>query len=170
PVRSLRPLPRVLPDVLRARHRDGFAPRAHFPRQVAGRRPHDDERLDRAPSLALPRLPRVRDGVPGWRALRPAHRGRESRDRAPASGRPDPAHLPLAELRTAARPSAPARAGRIGSASLSDERPTGARAAIGPDPAAARHAAGVGRAAADGTGEGRARGAAPPPPPPGPPP
>ena len=37
------------------------------------------------PSLALPRLPRLRDRVPGRRALRPADRGRQGRDRAPAA-------------------------------------------------------------------------------------
>src|SRR5262245_15111129 len=143
---------RVLPDVLRARHRDGLAPRAHLPGQVAGRRPHDDERLDRTPSLALPRLPRVRDSMPGRSALRPAHRGRKSRDRGPAPGRPDSPDLPLAELRAAARPSAPARTGRVGSAPLSGERPAGIRAAIGLDPALARNPAGLGRALADGAG------------------
>ena len=38
-------------------------------------------------SRPLPRLPRLRDGVPVRRALRPAHRGRARRDRAAAPGR-----------------------------------------------------------------------------------
>src|SRR5437867_5966185 len=41
-------------------------------------------RLDRAAPVALPRLPRVRDGVPGRRAVRPPDRGGEGGDRAAA--------------------------------------------------------------------------------------
>ena len=161
-MRSLRALPRVLPHVLRARHRDGLAPRAHLPGQVAGRRTDGAERLDRAPSLPLSRLPRVRNRVPGGGALRAAHRGREGRDRAPAARGPGSADLPLAELRAPARAPAPARSRRVGSAPLPGERPAAARAPEWPDPAPARNASGMGRAAADGSVEGRAGGATPP--------
>ena len=88
PLRALRPLPRLLPDLLRARHRDGLAARPHLPDQVARRGAHRADRLDGRAPRPLPRLPRVRDRVSVRRAVRPAHRGRARRDRAPAAGRP----------------------------------------------------------------------------------
>ena len=83
-------------------HRDGLAARAHLPDQVAGRGTHRPDRLRRRAPRSLPRLPRLRDRVSLGRALRPAHRGGARGDRAPASGRPAAAALPLGELRAAA--------------------------------------------------------------------
>src|SRR5207245_6932289 len=106
PVRALRPLSRLLPDVLGARHRDGLAARADLPGEVARGGTHRTVRLHRAAPVALSRLPRVRDGVSGRSAVRPADRGGEGRDRAAAPGRCASPRVPLAELRALARPAA----------------------------------------------------------------
>src|SRR5713101_3252302 len=122
PVRSLRPLPRVLPDVLGARDGDGLAARAHLPHQVPGRRKDVAQRLDGAASFALSRLPRVRDRAPGRGPVRAAPRGGQGRDRATTARRADAPALPLAELRATAGAPAPARSRRVGGAPLSSER------------------------------------------------
>ena len=53
PLRALRPLPRLLPDVLRARHRDGLAARPHLPDQVPRRGPHRPHATRRSQHLVL---------------------------------------------------------------------------------------------------------------------
>src|SRR5439155_5366032 len=160
PVCPLRPVPRVLPDVLGARDGDGLAARAHLPRQVPGRRKDVAQRLDGAASFALSRLPRVRDRVSGRGAVRAAHRSGQGRDRAPTAGRAGAPALPLVELRASAGAPAPARPRRIGGALLSSERTPAARPENGSHPALAWNAAGLGRALAAGPGEVRARAAA----------
>ena len=87
PLRALRTVPRLLPDVLRAGDGDGLAAGAHLPDQVPRRGPHRPHRLDGAASRPLSRLPRLRDGLSVRRALWPAHRGRARGDRAAAPGR-----------------------------------------------------------------------------------
>jgi len=156
----LRALSRVLPDVLGARNRDGLATRSYLHHQVARRGADVAQRLDGAPPLAVPRLPRLRDGVSGRRAVRAAHRSRQGRDRARPSGHAGPPALPLAQLRALARAPAPARAGGVGRALLSGERTAASRQKNRSRPAPARDLAGLGSAAPTGAGEGRARGAA----------
>src|SRR2546422_10516409 len=114
PVRSLRALPRVLPDVLGARNGDGLAAWAHLPHQVPGRRKDVAQRLDGAASFALPRLPCVRDRVSGRGAVRADHRGGQGRDRTPTARCADAPTLPLAELRITAGAPAPPRSRRVG--------------------------------------------------------
>ncbi len=148
PVRALRALSRVLPDLLRARHRDGFAARAHLHDQVARRGPHVAQRLRGGAPVAVPRLPRVRDRVPGRRAVRPPDRSGEGGDRAPAARRRPAPRVPLAELRPAARPSARAPRGRRRASPVPGERAADARAPQRAGEALAGHAARVGGAAA----------------------
>ena len=148
PVRALRPVSGVLPDVRRAGHRDGFAARPHLPHQVARRGAHGAQRpYGRAP-LAVSGLPRVRDRVSLRRAVRATDRGRQGGDRATAAGRAQYAGVPLVELRSPARPPAPLGRRRGGAAALPGQRPAGARPALGTRAPAARHAAGVGSAVA----------------------
>ena len=59
-------------------------------------------RLDGAPPVALPRLPGLRDGVSGRRAVRAPDRGRQGGDRAQRPGGVVRRALPRAELRCAA--------------------------------------------------------------------
>ena len=106
PLRPLRSLPRLLPDLLRAGDGDGLAARAHLPHQVARRGPDRPDRLDGATSRPLSRVPRVRDGVPLRRALWPAHRDGAGGDRAAAARRRSSAALPLDQLLAPAAPSA----------------------------------------------------------------
>ena len=151
PVRALRPLPGLLPDVLRAGHGDGFAARPHLPDQVARRGPHRHSATRRCEHLSLCLgLPRVRDRVPGRRAVRAADRGREGGDRAPAAGRARSAALfRWLNFGAPARPSA--RAGGSPRRALRLYQASGLQALVrrvGPRAPAARHAAGVGGAAA----------------------
>src|SRR5439155_25014251 len=160
PVRPLRALPRVLSDLLRARHRDGFAARAHLHDQVASRGPHVAQRIGGETPLALSRLPRVRDRLPGRRAVRAADRSGQGRYPAPAGRRAAAPPVPLAELRAAAGTPTPAAARRGGRAPLPDERPPAARPEERPREAPAGNATGLGGAAAVGAVEGGADAAA----------
>src|SRR5262249_51905011 len=141
-------LPALLPDVLRAGHRDGLAARADLPDPVARRGTHRADRLHRAPSRPLPGLPRVRDGVPLGRALRSAHRGGARGDRAAAAGVLGPAALPLGQLLAAAPPPADARPRRRGAPVLPVERAAAPRPRLGPPAPPARSARVVGAAPA----------------------
>ena len=159
-MRPLRALPGLLPDVRRARHGDGLAAGADLSHQGARRGAHGAHRYDGAAPLPLPRLPRLRDGLPGGRALRPAHRGGEGRDRARAAGLARAPPLPLAQLRAPARTPVGTEARSDGAQALPGERAPGARPPEPPRPAPAGDAPRVGGAPALAAAAPRARAAA----------
>ena len=87
-LRALRDLPAPVPDVPRAGPGDGLAARTHLPDARRHRGAHRPHRELRPPHGPLPRLPRVRDGVPGGRPVRPpASRRRAGRSSASRRGR-----------------------------------------------------------------------------------
>ena len=136
----LRALPHRLPDLPRAQDRAGFAPRQDLPHARAGRGPDPAERRAGSPPRPLPRLPGVRDGLPGGCSLRPHARGDARTARAPRSHQddaPDDRHV------GARAPGAPSRAHapRGGSAAARPERTdrgVHALASRAPNPAGVR--------------------------------
>ena len=70
-VHPLRAVPAAVPDLPRAGARSRFAARAHLPGAAGGRGAAGDRRLVCHPHRPLPGLPRLRDGVPVGRAVRP---------------------------------------------------------------------------------------------------
>ncbi len=96
-LRALRHLLATVPDVPGARAGDGLAARACLP---DARRDRGADRPDRQlppPHGPVPRVPRVRDGVSGRRAVRSPHRGDARTDRAEGASpvrTPDPRPTP----------------------------------------------------------------------------
>ena len=132
---ALRHLPAPVPDLPGARPGDGLAARARLPDARRGRGPHRPHRELRPPHGPLPRLSRVRDGVPGRRPVRSPHRGDARADRAegaaaPRAATPGPApprRVPrAAAARAGARPDAALSALAGSSASSEDRGSSGA--------------------------------------------
>src|SRR5439155_19151650 len=142
-LRALRTLPRLLPHLLTARDRDGLPARPHPPDQVPRRGADRPVGLHRRAPRRLPRLPGLRDGVPGRGAVRRADRGGARRDRAPASRRPAETPVPLAQLRPAAPAPEGARPRGGGAPLLPGKRAPEAGARVGIAQAASRPARGV---------------------------
>ncbi len=79
----LRPVPDRVPDLPHAQDRARLAARAHLPDARPRRGPHRAQRSAGGAPRPLPRLPRVRDRVPGGRALlRACSRPRAARSSA----------------------------------------------------------------------------------------
>ena len=112
-LRALRHLPAPVPDVPGPGAGDGLPARARLPDARRHGRPHRADRQLHPPHGPLPRLSRVRDGVPGGRSVRPAPRGDARADRAldaePARApAPGPTRARRVPGPAAARPAAPA--------------------------------------------------------------
>ena len=109
-VRPLRPVPRLLPDLSRARPRGRLAARPHLS-DPPGLRGQDQPRRPRLPRahLRLPGLPRLPDGLPVGRPVRRHHRGRARRrpSRSIASEKTDRPRDPRARVFTRHRCSTP---------------------------------------------------------------
>src|SRR5581483_4651347 len=93
-LRALRLLPADLPDLRGDGARDGLAPRPDLPDEGPRRRAPGPRRRRATPPLALPRLPGVRDGLPGRRPVRRPGGGGEGGDRAAPAPRARPGAAP----------------------------------------------------------------------------